>query len=142
VVFIKYWLPLLLWFALIFSASRDSDSFNRSSHIIGPLVKWLLPTREDQGSGVLVCAAVEYAVLAWLFWRAFRHAMGIAPRTWSGRVAFLAWFFATLYAVTDEWHQGFVPTRQGSVGDVMLDSFGAAMGVGLIWVIGRWRRAW
>ena len=89
------------------------------------------------------CAhAFEYSVLAWLFWRALRHSMGVAPRTWSAKVAYLAWFFATLYAITDEWHQAFVPNRQGSVRDVMLDSFGAAVGVGLIWLIGRWRRAW
>jgi VanZ family protein len=147
-VFIKYWLPLLLWFALIFAASRDGDSFNRSSRIIAPLVKWLMPGLDPDGVDRVVlvvrkCAhAFEYAVLAWLFWRAFRHSMGVAPGKWSARVAFLAWLFATLYAVTDEWHQGFVPTRQGSIWDVILDSFGAAMGVGLIWLIGRWRRVW
>lgn len=39
---------------------------------------------------------------------------------------FLAWLFALLYAVTDEYHQSFVPNRNGSVIDVLVfDNIGA-----------------
>ena len=147
-MFAKYWLPLVLWFALIFMASRDTNSFQHSSRLIGPLVKWLLPRLTEEQVGDVVffvrkCAhATEYAVLAWLFWRAFRQALAIPPGTWSGRVAKFAWLSATLYAVTDELHQSFVPNRQGSGWDVLLDSLGAVLGLGMIWLIGRWRRVW
>ena len=147
-VFAKYWLPLVLWFALIFMASRDTNSFQHSSRIIGPLVKWLLPKLTEEQVGDVVffarkCAhATEYAVLAWLFWRAFRHALRVPRGTWSWRVAQFAWLGATIYAITDELHQSFVPNRQGSGWDVLLDSLGAGLGLGTIWLIGRWRRVW
>ena len=148
VAFAKFWLPVLVWFVLIFAASRDTNSFNHSSRIIGPLVKWLLPRlSEAQVADVVFyvrkCAhAFEYAVLAWLFWRAFRHQLGIPSKTWSSRAARFAWLCSAIYAATDELHQCFVPNRQGSAWDVLLDSFGAALGLGIIWIIGRWRRIW
>jgi VanZ family protein len=37
----------------------------------------------------------------------------------------LAWVFAVLYAATDEWHQTFVPGRNGWFGDVVIDAAGA-----------------
>jgi VanZ family protein len=148
VVFAKFWLPVLLWFVLIFVASKDSGSFQRSSRIIGPIVKWLLPNLNEAQVGDVVffvrkCAhATEYAVLAWLFWRALRQHRGGRPGQWSWGVARLAWLCATIYAATDELHQCFVPNRQGSMLDVLLDSAGAAMGLGIIWGIGRWRGRW
>ena len=48
---------------------------------------------------------------------------------------------ATEYAMTDEFHQLFVPGRSGQVRDVLLDSCGAAVGVLLVlfvtWLIRR-----
>lgn len=37
--------------------------------------------------------------------------------------------FAALYAASDELHQRFVPGRAGRLGDVMIDSAGAVLGV-------------
>ena len=148
VVFAKYWLPVIIWFVLIFTVSGDTRSFSNSSRIIGPLVKWLLPRlSEAQVEDVVFfarkCAhATEYAILAWLFWRAFRQHFSVPSKTWSWRLAWLAWLGSTIYAATDEIHQCFVPNRQGSAWDVLLDSFGALLGVGIIWLIGRWRRFW
>jgi len=145
---VKYWLPVVAWFVLIFVASRDTNSFNHSSRLIGPLVKWLLPRLTGPQVADVVffarkCAhATEYAMLAWLFWRAFRHFHGVPEKTWSWRVARLAWLFSTIYAATDELHQYFVPNRQGSAWDVLIDSFGAALGLAVIWLIGRKRRLW
>lgn len=57
------------------------------------------------------------------------------------RAAVWAWAMASLYAVTDEWHQTFVPGRTGSIQDVLLDAAGAAVGVALAaWVTSRSRR--
>ena len=43
-----------------------------------------------------------------------------------------AWLFALLYAMTDEFHQHFVPGRHASWVDIIIDSTGAALA--LIWV--------
>lgn len=44
--------------------------------------------------------------------------------------------FATLYGISDEFHQSFVPLRMACVEDVVADFLGAAIIVGLWW----WRQ--
>ena len=41
----------------------------------------------------------------------------------------ISWGIGTLYALTDEWHQGFVGGRQPAILDVTIDSCGVAVGV-------------
>ena len=49
-----------------------------------------------------------------------------------------AWGIGTLYAVSDEFHQGFVANRGPSVTDVMIDSAGVIVGVLiLLWLLRR-----
>ncbi len=64
---------------------------------------------------------IGYGLLALMCWRGF----GFSPRRiWH------AWCIAVLYAVTDEFHQAFVPGRHSSVVDVFLfDGMGAAAGL-------------
>ena len=50
-----------------------------------------------------------------------------------------AWMIGTAYAVTDEFHQLFVPDRACSLIDVCIDSAGVACGV-LIYFIFKWRK--
>ncbi len=50
-------------------------------------------------------------------------------------------FFATVvYAALDEWHQGFTPNRTPYIGDVILDSFGALIGVFLVLLFLGWKK--
>jgi VanZ family protein len=66
---------------------------------------------------------LEYAILGVLLFRAIR-----GDRTgWTWRWALSAVVIATLYAVTDEWHQSFVPTRTPSGWDVLIDTSGATL---------------
>ena len=39
-----------------------------------------------------------------------------------------------LYAVTDELHQLFIPGRNGNLIDVLIDSAGGVIGIGIIWL--------
>jgi VanZ family protein len=48
--------------------------------------------------------------------------------------------FAALYAATDETHQIFVPGRNASVRDVLLDTFGAGLGLAVTWCALRVRK--
>ena len=79
---LKYWLPVVLWMGLIFSASSDSMSSGRTSRIIGPLVRWFVPNISEAALGRVVFAVrktahvTEYAVLALLWWRAWRGSAG------------------------------------------------------------------
>jgi len=133
---------------LIFTASGDTQSFRRSSRIIAPFLRWLFPHLADDTVQLIVllvrkCAHLtEFAVMAWLFWRALRKPVRNDPRPWKWSEAFIALACVALYATSDEIHQTFIPTRQGSVLDVLIDTSGAALGLLAIWAIGRWRRFW
>lgn len=52
----------------------------------------------------------------------------------------LALVICVLYAVSDEYHQSFVPGRGAQVADVVLDGFGAFTGL-IMYEFGRWLRA-
>lgn len=49
--------------------------------------------------------------------------------------ALIGWVAGTLYAVTDEIHQVFVPGRFGQIRDVIIDSMGVAMGIVILHII-------
>jgi VanZ family protein len=133
---------------LIFSGSTDVLSATHTSRIIGPLLKWLKPdvSEETIAQVQLVIRKgghlTEYAVLAWLLWRAWRKPVRNDPRPWRWTDAAAAFAFAAAYACTDEIHQSFVPTRQGQFSDVLIDSCGAAIGLLIVWAVGRWRKIW
>jgi VanZ family protein len=133
---------------IIFSASGDQMSFSRSSRIIGPLVRWLLPQLSDEAVHSIVVSVrkgahlAEYAVLALLLWNALRKTPAPGTPVWQWSRAGLVLALAALWAAMDELHQAYVPSRQGSVWDVLLDTTGAALGLFGVWVIGRWRKRW
>ena len=56
-----------------------------------------------------------------------------ARRTWPalgwGKLALVAVALASLYAVTDEFHQSFVPGRMCDPADWLTDTLGATLGV-------------
>lgn len=53
---------------------------------------------------------------------------------------FFAWLAAFLYAMTDEWHQSFMPGRMASFKDVLIDGSGALIVLFFIFLIRRRRR--
>jgi VanZ family protein len=142
------WLPMLVWMWVIFSASSDHLSFQRSSRFIGPIVRWLLPDLSDEAVHAVVVGVrksahvVEYAVLAWLLWRALRKPPAPGARAWQWSRAGLVLALVALWAATDELHQALVPSRQGSAWDVLLDTLGGALGLVCVWAVCRLRERW
>ncbi|MFC2108101.1 VanZ family protein [Candidatus Bipolaricaulota bacterium] len=57
----------------------------------------------------------EFGLFMFLAWRA------------TGRRLLLGWILTLLFAVTDEWHQAFVPTRDPSLLDFFADLVGASL---------------
>ena len=67
---------------------------------------------------------------------------GLGGVTWGAAAA--AWAIATVYGATDEFHQRFVPYRSADLADLVADSLGAALAVGVLGafgIIARWRAA-
>ena len=110
----------------IFIGSTDLLSAEHTSRFIGPFLRWLVPdiSNATVASVQLVvrkCGHLtEYAILAALFYRAFRQ-----QQLRSGAVFTISLFLAALYAALDEFHQSFVASRTASAWDVMIDCLGA-----------------
>ena len=142
----KWWLPVLLWMAVIFCASTDLGSIHHTSRIIGPTLRFFWPNISDDTirhvqTFVRKTGHVsEYAILALLAFRGRNRGFFISK--WSVRSASFAVIFSMLYACSDEFHQSFVPTREATVMDVLIDTFGACAGVFAIWMIGKIRAKW
>lgn len=114
-----YWLPPILWMALIFAMSAQPT----------------LPELEEPWLDVLLKKTghfLEYATLAFLWWRALNG--GALRADWPLLVAGLV---SILYAASDEYHQAFVPGRHGWLGDVGVDGAGVICVLGFIWWLTR-----
>ena len=116
--------PLILWMAVIFFASTSEFSTSNTALLIQPMLRWLFPHISDERIALfhfLVRKAghfTEYAILALLAARAFSASSHTALR--------LRWFLAalilvSLYALSDEYHQSFVPSRTSSIYDSLID---------------------
>jgi VanZ family protein len=133
---------------IIFAASTDLMSSERTSRIIGPIARWFSPDisaetiRKIQFIVRKGAHVAEYAVLALLVWWAWRKSRCNALRSWRWGDAGFAVMVCALVASVDELHQHFVPTRHGSIWDVLLDASGAAMAMLLLWFVGRKRNWW
>jgi VanZ family protein len=133
---------------LIFTASGDQASFQHSSGLVEPLLRWLVP----QISAELLHAVIllvrkgahltEYAIFALLLWRALRQSPRHELPPWDWSLVKLALLLTALYAASDEFHQLFVPFREASVWDVLLDTTGGALALIALWSFGKWRKCW
>ena len=95
-------LAALVWMAIIFWFSSQSRLFYLPEDLLDVIFK-------------KSAHALAYAVLWWLWWRAL------------GRRPWLALALTLAYAISDEWHQTFVPGRHGQPFDVGVDSVGALL---------------
>jgi len=69
---------------------------------------------------------VAYGVMGILFYRAYQTLQIRNQRQW---LVFLSIVSASLYGISDEIHQYFVPARHASFSDVIADILGAVCGV-------------
>jgi len=147
-VVLRRWLPVLLWAGLIFWGSTDALSVPHTSRFLKPFLLWIDPRLGAETVASVQIAIrkaghmCEYAVLAVLVWRASNGAGLGRVRPWPAGLAWTTWASAVAYAVSDEFHQSFVPSREGSPRDVAIDAVGAALAVGMVWCVGRIRRRW
>ena len=108
VQFLKYWLPPIIYAALIFYLS------SRSSIDLGPDIPHI-----DK-----LYHALIYSVFAVLLWRAFYYA---SPAPFKKRAILFALILTILFGISDEWHQSHVAFRHADVFDLLFDSIGAIL---------------
>ncbi len=108
--FLFYWLPVVFYAGIIFYLSSLSIPHFRSPF---PYYDKVIP-------------AIEYAILAILLYRALQASLQTPLARLTGVLVVLV---CTLYGITDEYHQSFVPTRVSDFYDLMADTTGAVLGV-------------
>ena len=139
----KPWLPVVLWMGFIFVMSTDLGSFEHTSRIIEPVLRWLFPDIAPDTVGLVqfyirkAGHLTEYAILALLLRRAFGSSL--RPGAPGYQVLGLALLVAAAYAATDEFHQSFVPGRTASPVDVLIDTTGAFTALAVAAVRKKWR---
>jgi VanZ family protein len=111
-------LPLALWLALIFFLSSQPMLIDVEERFGSLGEKLFYKTAH----------ALFYAVLAWLWWRALAPDRRPTPAT-----LLAAFALTTLYGISDEIHQLFVPGRNGRLTDVIIDASGALVMILLLW---------
>ncbi len=112
-VLYAYWLPVFLWMGIIFLLSSRQSVSVSAEYLLNFLFFKTLHL-------------IEYAVLFTLFTRAIHQSLSSKKVVNPYAAAFV---LTVLYAATDEFHQQFVPSRQGSPRDVIIDGIGA----GIVW---------
>jgi len=133
---IKNWLPVVAWAGVIFLFSTDLFSSSHTSHAFG-FLSWLFPSLPHEKfpflHGVLRKFGhwAEYFILAVLLMCVLQNESS-EKNSWCHAVLIVVLVF--LYALSDEWHQSFVPSRTASFGDVMIDVLGGICGIfWLLW---------
>ena len=139
---LRAWWPALVWCTLIFLASTDGLSAERTSRFFVPLLRWLFPSmsydRIDDIHHIFrkIAHFVEYFIFFLLIYRGVRGAR--KGFYWSWGV--LAWAIAAIYSLSDEFHQIFVPSRGPSIWDSLLDSTGAFVALLVVFLLYRYFR--
>ncbi|MBA2871229.1 VanZ family protein [Anoxybacillus calidus] len=137
------WALVLLWCALIYYFS-ESPTFTgeNTAKVINHIVEAQPPEAtvyHHHGFSFSWNFVVRkfahlsaFGILAFLVWKA------LVPH----RLAYVgAWSFATVYAMTDEWHQSFQPGRTALVSDVVIDACGAALALLFVRIYLRMKRS-
>jgi hypothetical protein len=112
---LKLWLPVLVWAGVIFSFSSMSINKETAFSWLDFVVK-------------KTAHVVEYFILYWLLFRA------ISEKNEKINKKVFVWsiVIAIFYALSDEWHQTFVPGREGTLRDVGFDTIGVLLSTTLI----------
>ncbi|HZR33255.1 MAG TPA: VanZ family protein [Terriglobales bacterium] len=135
----RAWLPAVVWLVLIAVESTDLLSARHTGSVLHRLWSMLFGPIDPDLFDILHAAlrklghVIGYATLSALLFRAWRATIAISkPALWNIRWAAPAFFMSVVVAYLDEWHQGLIPSRTGTVRDVFLDTAAALVAQMLI----------
>ena len=128
--FVVYFLPALLWTAVVLMASNDAFSAEHTGSVLKVFLGWMQPPTFDLMHFLIRKSAhlTEYGILGFLWFRAWRG----MQTGWNIQWARYALAFCLAVAAIDEFHQSFVPSRTSSPRDVAIDCVGVLIALTLI----------
>ncbi|MGO9641646.1 MAG: VanZ family protein [Candidatus Acidiferrales bacterium] len=139
---LRAWLPTILWAGFIFTMSTSEFSASNTINYLYPVLFWLLPFASHDTLMLLHemirkgAHLTEYFVFSMLL----LHGIRAGRKEWRLQWALIALLAAALYASSDEFHQMFVPGRNASIWDVMIDTTGATLAQVAAYLFSRRRR--
>src|SRR3982751_394016 len=122
--FVTEWVPVIAWMVVIFAGSADVLSAEHTSRFLVPFMRWLDPQISFATIAHINVVLrklghlIEYAVIGALLWRALRSTLRATPAAWIAAITLIT---SALFALSDEFHQSFVPSRTPSANDVLVD---------------------
>lgn len=123
----------ILWMGIIFSFSAENSdkSSNTSGRTIRTIVRIFTNLPEEQENQVV--EQLQHVVRKGAHFSIYTIGgiiLLFLVKTYTNNKPWIyAWGIGTLYAITDEIHQYFVPGRSCEIADVMLDSCGVITGI-------------
>ena len=124
---LRAWWPAAVWIGLIMFESTDYFSSSNTGSMLYSLLtrflgqvnlyEFLIWHHYLRKAGHVV----GYGILCLLLLRALRATLPLR-RSFILVSALLAWAGTAFVASLDEWHQAFIPSRTGTIRDVVLDS--------------------
>jgi VanZ family protein len=140
------WAAVLLWMLLIFtfSAQPGKQSNNLSEKVSVTIIETdKQPAVKDSKNATVLMEDINHLVRKSAHFSAYLI-LGIlvvnalrSSRIKGNKLFWISLIVCMLYSSSDELHQMFVPGRTALVTDVMIDSFGAVLGIGLYLFIRR-----
>jgi VanZ family protein len=124
---LRAWWPAAVWIGLISIESTDMFSSRNTGSMLYALVTRIFGPIDLYDFLVFhfylrkTGHVVGYGMLALLLLRGWRATLGYS-RDLLMRASILSWIGTAFVASMDEWHQSFIPSRTGTVRDVILDS--------------------
>ena len=165
-VFLIYWLPVLIWLAVIFAESGlRIAAADQTSRFILPVLRFLFPSFSPDRLQELhhlvrkLGHFTGYGLLSYFFFRAWRGTHHVYHSTenlltrayrrtspalsfsnyWRRNWALLAMVATFIVASCDEMHQMTLPYRTGSWWDVLLDCVGGLIFQIAVFLFWLWR---
>jgi VanZ family protein len=139
---LKYWVPAFCVAIVISAFSTHYFSGEQTARVIIPILHWLFPSASRHvlrlmHIGIRKAAHVtEFGIFSITVFHGIRG----DRYGWRLNWAVLTLLVAVAYASLDEWHQSFVPLREPSVRDVMIDAAGALLAQVLVWAYSKIHR--
>ena len=139
------WILVLLWMSVIFVfSSQDASVSSQSSGVVSDAIIEVIEDTfpdttisEDTFEFTLRNAAhfFLYFVLGLLL----LHALHFYQLKWISLIGY-SLLIVIVYALTDELHQYYVPGRAFEISDLLIDTFGAMIGIALLSIFYSQRR--
>jgi VanZ family protein len=136
---LKYWLPAICVAIVISLFSTHYFSAEQTGRFLLPVLRWLFPSASHHLLRVLHFGIRKAAHVTefGIFSVAVFHGVRAEHHGWQLNWAIITLLIAVSYAGLDEWHQSFVPLREPSLRDVLIDATGALLAQVLVWTYAR-----